>query len=360
MGWVTDGQLERARGIPALDYVLRHEPDEYRRVGKGYRLKKDGALAVDEKGWYCHKKCTGSRTALDYLVEIRGYGLVDAVCALLGEQPQGRPNNARPAAPTKKATPHIGPPPIAGGTGMPGDRPPQTQADLGQKTQSQYMPEGQPLPENRPPGRPPLALPPRNKDNGRVIAYLQSRGIDKALIMDCINRGCLYQSKYYHNAVFLGKDEHGRTRFAAMRSTTQRFMRDAEGSDKRYGFVLPPENDTQSIAVFEGPIDTLSHQTLCKQGHLPPFGGWRLSLGCASTVALEHFLSRHPEVSRCLACTDNDRAGEMAAARIAGMPGITAERLAPAHGKDWNDTLQAVKKGGQAQGKGTVPAHPSL
>jgi len=163
--------------------------------------------------------------------------------------------------------------------------------------------------------------------------------------MDCIKRGVLYESRYYHNAVFLGKDEHGKTRFAAMRSTTTRFMRDADGSDKRYGFVIPPDNPhSKHVAVFESPIDCLSHQSLCKQGYIPSFDGWRLSLGCISLAALEHFLPRHLKVTHCIICTDNDEAGDIAAAKIADIQGIASERSVPLHGKDWNDALQAVKK----------------
>jgi len=297
VGWVTKDQLERARQIPVLDYILTHERGEYKRVGSGYRLRNDDALAVDEKGWYCHKRSTGSKTALDYLVEIKGYGLVEAVCTLLGERSQERS--------AKAPAPHSTPPPE----------------------------------------RLPFALPLRNKDNKRIITYLKSRGIDRDLIINCVERGVLFESNYYHNAVFLGKDEQGKTRFAAMRSTTTNFMRDTDGSDKRYGFVLPPDNPKSSaVAAFESPIDCLSHQTLCKQGYMPDFDGWRLSLGGTSVVALEHFLKQKSQITHCLICTDNDDAGNMVAGKIAGIPGITTERSAPIHGSDWNETLQAVKK----------------
>ena len=39
-----------------------------------------------------------------------------------------------------------------------------------------------------------------------MIAYLQSRGIDKGLILDCIGRGDLYESAYRHDCIFKGKD----------------------------------------------------------------------------------------------------------------------------------------------------------
>lgn len=72
MGFVVNkDQLERARLIPVLDYVLHNEAGQFKQVGRGYRLRADDALAVSDAGFYCHKRKTGSKTALDYLVEIK-------------------------------------------------------------------------------------------------------------------------------------------------------------------------------------------------------------------------------------------------------------------------------------------------
>ena len=137
-----------------------------------------------------------------------------------------------------------------------------------------------------------------------------------------------------------------------MRSTTTRFMRDADGSDKKYGFILPPENpNSRAVACYESPIDCLSHQTLCKHGYIPHFDGWRLSLGGTSSLALEHFLQRQPNITHCLICTDADKAGDTAADKIAALAGITIERSTPTYGSDWSDTLQAVRKAERTQNK---------
>jgi len=337
VGWVTNEQLERARLFPALDYILQYESSEYKRVGKGYRLKSDNAFAVDEKGWYCHRRCTGSKTALDYLVDIKGYSLVEAVCFLLNESPQERSDNGKTIT-TKKLTPHTKP---------------LLSPNLGNKSSTC---------ESEPPKQQPLSLPIRNKDNNRVIAYLQSRGINRDLIMACIRRGVLFESKYYHNAVFLGKNEHGKTKFAAMRSTTTKFMRDADGSDKKYGFVLPPDYSksdditnpatTHAVAVFESPIESLSHQTMCLQGYIPPYDGWRISLSGISTLGLEYFLEHNPQVTHCIVCTNNDEAGDKAMARIKELEeslGITVTRSLPPQGNDWNNALEIVKKAERTQ-----------
>ena len=309
---MTKEQLERARQLRVLDYVLAYEADNFRRVGNGYRHKEHPSLAVSENGFYWHSREIGGRTALDYLTDVHGYGLVDAACMLLGESPFERGVIPQARSPTQSVKP---------------------------KTASQTE-------------RLPLSLPLRNKDNRRVIAYLQSRGIDRDLILDCINQGSLYESASWHNCVFTGKDERGKTRFAAMRGTTSNFKRDADGSDKKYGFVIPPENsNSREIAAFEAPIDCLSHQTLCKQGFIEPFGGWRLSLGGTGIIALEHFLATHPEVTHCRICTDNDEAGAVAAAKISEIPGISSERSLPASGNDWNDMLMSAQKAERMQNK---------
>jgi hypothetical protein len=201
------------------------------------------------------------------------------------------------------------------------------------------------------PNRKPFALPLRNGNHDRVIAYLQSRGIDKSLIEDCIRRGILYESKRFHNAVFIGRDERGKARSAVMRGTLSAYKCDTDGSDKSYGFILPPDNpDSNAVAVFESATDTLSHQTLCKQGILS-FEGWRLSLGGTSLLALERCCANHPSVSSCLICTDNDEAGNRVAEKIAEIPGLSAARAPPPIGKDWNDTLQALLKSQRIQNR---------
>ena len=324
MGWMTPEQIEQARAVHVLDYVLRYEPDKIHRVGSGYRLKDHPSISIDENGWYRHSHELGGITALDYLTFVRGYGLVDAVCMLINEKPLDHPppDRARIKAPTRKVTPTAHPSP---------SRP---QATL-------------PMAARRPP-----SLPPRNANNARVIAYLQSRGIDRQTLCACIKDKSLYQSEKYSNCVFVGFDDNGIARYGALRGTWSNFKCDVEGSDKSFGFVIPPNNpNSDTVAVFEAPIDCLSHQTLCRQGYIEPFDGWRLSLGGTALAALRNFLERHTSVTNCLVCTDNDEAGELAAAKIAKLPGITSERRLPVSGSDWNEGLLALQKAERLQNR---------
>ena len=308
-----------------LEYVLRYESDKIKRVGNGYRLKDHESIAISEKGFYRHSIEEGGKTALDYLMSVRGYDFVNAVCHLIGEAPYEKgssPNQKNNHKPLPSTTPK-------------------------NPTPKNPMPENSTQPEQQ------LLLPRRNKENYHVIAYLQNRGIDRDVIMDCIKSGVLYESTLHHNAVFLGKDENNKTRFAAMRGTKGDFKRDAEGSNKKYGFMLPPKSsDSQAVMLFESPIDCLSHQTLCKRGDIPDFDGWRLSLGGTSGVALIGFLERYPDINHCIIATDNDEAGNAFAERIADKLTITTERVHPLQGKDWNDACLLALQASRASLRG--------
>jgi len=288
MPGVSREQIDRAKQMDILDYILTHEPSNVKRIGRGYYLKDHDSLEISNGLWNWHSRGIGGRNVVDYLIKVREFGFVEAVRHLVGD-------DVSPSYTAPKAKP--------------------------------------------PPERKLFVLPPRNSDNERVIAYLQSRGIDKQLILDCIRRGSLYESAGFHNCVFIGRDDNGKARFASLRGTKGNFKRDADGSDKRFGFVLPPVGaDSDTVAIFESGIDCLSHQVL-----YPDFDGWRLSLGCTALAALTNFLERHRKIRHCLVCTDNDKAGNLAAARIAELPDITVARLLPPAGKDWSDTLKAVR-----------------
>ena len=155
----------------------------------------------------------------------------------------------------------------------------------------------------------------------------------------------MYESAYRHDCIFKGRDENGAVKYAAIRSTTSTFKGDSEGSDKRYSFLIPPANfKSRTVMVFESPVDALSHQTMCIQGFAPQFDGWRLSLSGTSILGLEHFLKHKPQVNYCIICTDNDKAGEFAAAKIMDIDRVTTERLLLLSGTDWNETLLALQR----------------
>jgi hypothetical protein len=322
MRYVSKDQLQRARQIDVLDYVLRNEKDNIKCVGNGFRMIDHPSIEIKRNGWRWYSRGLSGRTALDYLTNVREYSLIDAVCLLLGEWPRGNERINKQGNTVLK---------------QPTDTKPEPSAIPSHIPQSEQH-------KRTPSGPPPFTVPQHYKNNNRIIAYLQSRGIDRELVLDCIRRGDLYESAS-HDCVFKGKNENGKAKSAAIRSTTSSFKGDAQGSDKRYSFHLPADNpSSNTVAVFESAIDSLSHQTMCLLGYIPPYGGWRLSLGGTSLLGLEYFLKNHQQVNHCIISTDNDEAGDLVAKKILELPDITSQRSLPIQGKDWNTSLQTIQR----------------
>ena len=206
--------IEQARQMDLLSYLQRYEPSTLKRVaGNVYCTKEHDSLKISNGKWYWWSRGFGGYSALDYLIKVKEYDFVEAVEILTG---QTMADWKPPPAP-KKDKPKV------------------------------------------------LLLPPKNKDCNRVIQYLFGRGIDYQLIQECIADGTLYESTDYHNAVFIGKDESGTPKYAALRSTLgSTFKQDASGSDKRYSFRLLAREPADTVHLFEAAIDLLSYATYLK------------------------------------------------------------------------------------------------
>lgn len=100
MPGVTKEQIQEAREADLFRYLQFHEPGVLKRDGPNYRHKEHGSLIyVTGKGYWYWNSRGRSINALDYLVEIRGYGLMDAVNTLTDGR--GRQTESRRSAPTK-------------------------------------------------------------------------------------------------------------------------------------------------------------------------------------------------------------------------------------------------------------------
>ena len=209
-------------------------------------------------------------------------------------------------------------------------------------------------------GRKPFVLPEKNMNNRRILQYLSGRGISEAVIRHCLRLGILYESRPYHNAVFVGRDENGKARYAFLRGIydngKKSFKIEQAGSEKAYAFCVPPQKDSKRVAVYEACIDALAHLTL-EGGSLDKY---RLELGGISAPkegqsqrsmkkpqALEHFLSQHPEITEIEVCTDNDFAGRWACEHIRkayeGSYRII-ENLPEIEGADWADMAKMAAR----------------
>ena len=190
-----------------------------------------------------------------------------------------------------------------------------------------------------------------------AVSYLQRRGVHSDIIRRCMQLGLFYESRYNNEAVcvFVGRDDTGTGRFACVRGIAGDLKKDISGSDKRFSFCYPPDQPgSRHLAVFEAPIDALSHATLQKlEGW--QWNGYRLSLGGTSPVALVAFLERHPEITRVALYLDNDLAGRVNARKIKALlksdqrfSKIRVSVNPPRSGKDYNEklqrTLQAIRE----------------
>jgi hypothetical protein len=291
MPGVNAEQIARAREVDLLSYLQANEPRELQRSGPNeYRTVSHGSLVISRGMWYWNRGQVGGRSALDYLIKVRGMGFVDAALTILGSR----------AAPVPS------------------------------------------LREEIPPPRKAFALPATERFPTHMLSYLQGRGIHADVLRKCVDDGTVYESRDKGKAVcvFIGRDGTGTARFAHMRGIYEKYHRDADGSDKRFSFSLPAQDpDSRSLAVFEAPVDALSHTCL-----FPEFDGPRLSLGGTSDVALTAFLERNPHIEHVSLCLDNDEAGQTAARKIQtaladSHPDIIATIDPPKHGKDYNDML---------------------
>ena len=84
MPGVTKEQIQAAREADLFTYLQFHEPGVLKRDGPNFRHKEHDSLVyvTGKRYWYWNSRGR-SINALDYLIQIRGYGLVDAVHALV-------------------------------------------------------------------------------------------------------------------------------------------------------------------------------------------------------------------------------------------------------------------------------------
>lgn len=150
-----------------------------------------------------------------------------------------------------------------------------------------------------------MTLPEQASDYKRLFAYLiKSRCLDRSIVQYAVDHHLIYESKDYHNIVFLSKDKDGNVRHAYMRGTNEYipFKGDVEGNDKRYGFNIVGSSD--HLYVYEGAIDALSDLDMDRD-----FTVSRLALGMLSDGPLTTFLEEHPDIRYIHFRMDGDKRG---------------------------------------------------
>ena len=301
MPYIAPEVVQEVKRMDLLTYLRNYEPYELVRFsGNTYTTKTHDSLKISNGKWMWWSRGIGGRSALDYLIKVRGYAFLEAVQMIAGQAAIGPPV----LSPAEKAT------------------------------------------EKK------LLLPKRNSQQANVASYLEGRGIDTEILRLCMESGQIYESARYHNAVFVGQDREGRPRYAALRGIGTDFIGDASGSDKNYSFSIPAEGESGTVHLFESAIDLLSYATLRKMDGQ----GWReehlLSLAgvyqpakeiekSKVPAALTRFLKEYPATRNIDLCLDNDRAGRLASKALQA---VLSKRYQvtdkpPPSGKDYNDCL---------------------
>lgn len=316
MAWVSEEEICAAREMTAIEYLRRYQPDRLQRASarNEWQLTDHDSFKINEitSKWHWKSRDIGGQSALNFLIHVDGMAFVDAVRLLCDENPS-------------------------------------------------YIPREQPERERKT-----FVLPERYKNCDRIRKYLTRRGISGNVIERCIRLGILYESAPYHNAVFVGKDETGKARYAFLRGIYDKpgkiFRIEQAGSEKSYSFCIPPETESTRVAVYEAGIDAMAHMTL-ERGTTEKY---RLALGGISApkegeirkkmkrpAALEYFLKVHPEIREIEICMDNDFAGRWACSHMREAYGEkyhVTENLPSEDGMDYGDMArQAAEKNRQRQ-----------
>lgn len=297
--WVTPEQIEKAKQMDLLTYLQSYEPGNLKKISHDtWCTKEHDSLKISNGKWHWFSRHIGGKTALDYLIKVKGISFVKAVEIITGYSavlPPVYTGIEKPIEPKK------------------------------------------------------LELPRYNEDICEVRRYLKSRGISDTVIDFCHENRMLYEDTKYHNCVFLGYD--GNTpKYGAVRSTVSDFKRDLTGSDKRFSFFIPAESNTGTVHLFESAIDLLSYASL----EIKVKRNWRrddlLSLaGVYKTdkkqdipLALRTYLERHTGTKVVYLHLDNDEVGRMATKQLteALSSQYTVIDQPPQSGKDFNDYLK--------------------
>ena len=290
----TREQIQRADDTD-LYVFLSGRGEQFKRCGKEYRWLRHDSVMINKNEWYRFSQNKGGH-AIDFMKEFYGLSFAEAVKELLGEEGAGETN--RRTAKEDAGRQKVCPIPLPG-----------------------------------------LELPERNESCEIARKYLiEQRKLSEWLIDQMIAKGDIYESKNYHNVVFVGRDKEQNPRYAAMRGTDEkRYCGEARGSEKTYGFGHIGTDE--KLFVFESPIDLLSYITAVPEE-------WEkhsyISLGGLSEKAMKRMYTEYPHIHSIYLCLDNDEPGNERCRQFVSLipEELSVYRLEPVK-KDWNECLVA-------------------
>lgn len=295
MRLIPKEDIQRAREMDLLTFLTYYDPGNLRHVsGNVFSTVEHDSLIINNGKWCWFSRGIGGKSALDYLIKVKGIPFREAVERIIGNITEPLPIVKQPESPPKE-----------------------------------------------------FVMPELSTDTTRVSTYLASRGIDMEIIKWCIDHKLIFETAKYGNVVFVGYDKQGNPKHGSMRSTTTPYKGDVKGSDKRFAFRLMRAEHPRKVHVFEAVPDLLSYATCVKLRG----GNWRketyLSLagigGSSLPKALEQFLKDYPDITHIYLHLDNDEPGRNAAMTIKKLLGrkYVVKDQPPPSGKDYNEYLQS-------------------
>lgn len=295
---ISKEDIQKAREMDLLTYLTHYEPDNLKHVsGNTYSTVEHDSLIINNGKWCWFSQGIGGRSALDYLIKVKGIPFREAVERIIGNISEPLPNAILTPVVSKKE----------------------------------------------------FIMPEVSMDTSRVMRYLTGRGIDPEIVQWCIDHKLIFETVKYNNVLFIGYDRNGIPKYGAVRSTWSDYKGDARGSDKNYSFRIVKAEHPKTVHVFESAPDLLSYATLVKMEGKNWHKESYLSLagigGSSLPKALEHFLKDFPDISHIYLHLDNDEPGRNASKNItvALKARYVVKDCHPPEGKDYNDYLRLHK-----------------
>ena len=202
MPYIPPEVLQEIKKVDLKTYLKEYEPRELVHFsGDVYTTRTHDSIKISNGKWTWWGTGIGGRTALDYLIKVRGLNFMEAA-ELMIDQMRIKPLS------------HV------------------------------------PMPEQEEPKEKTLLLPEAYRYQEYVTSYLRRRGIDEEIIEFCLKTGRIYESAYHHNAVFVGMDKDRIPRYAALRGIGTDFIGEASGSDKNYSFSVTAREQSKVPATL--------------------------------------------------------------------------------------------------------------
>ena len=300
MTWVSKEEQQMAKQYDLLSYLRQADRENLVKVsGSEYCTKEHDSLKISNGMWHWWSRDIAGKTAVDYLIKVKGYSFPDAVKevnrAMEGIEPSfylRESSYAKAVNPEKKKNAV-------------------------------------------------LRIPEKDESNDAAVEYLKKRGISENIIKELIEAGAIYQSEPYGNVNFVGFAEDGKPGHISYRSTkVDKIRGDSRGSNKEFCFRTECEK-SENVHVFESAIDLLSFASMAGLEGKDYKGTNLISLSGTAEIALVSFLKRNPGIKHVILHLDNDDAGKKAAVKITGRLKKNYEvfNRPPKEGKDYNDYL---------------------